>query len=146
MNMRLNTIKPAAGARQARKRLGRGQGSGLGKTSGKGHKGQHARTGGYRKVGFEGGQMPLQRRLPKIGFRSMQAHDRVEVRLHELAKVAGDVIDFDSLLAAHVIDGKASRVKLIATGELTRPVTVRGLAVTKGARAAIEAAGGRVEE
>lgn len=144
--MRLNTIKPAEGARKTSKRLGRGIGSGLGKTAGRGHKGQKARAGGFHKVGFEGGQMPLQRRLPKVGFRSQMAGDMAEVRLHELAKVEGDVADLLTLKAADIIGESIRRVKVIASGTLTRPVTVKGLGVTKGARAAIEAAGGKVEE
>jgi large subunit ribosomal protein L15 len=126
--------------------LGRGIGSGLGKTSGKGHKGQHARAGGYHKVGFEGGQMPLQRRVPKFGFRSPQLGEVAEVRLHELAKVDAEVIDLPALKAANIVPGKVRRVKVIASGTLDRPVALRGVAVTKGARAAIEAAGGRVED
>lgn len=144
--MRLNELKPAPGAKTPRKRLGRGIGSGLGKTSGKGHKGQHARTGGYRKVGFEGGQMPLQRRLPKVGFTSRTAGDHAEVRLSELAKVGSGTIDLAALKKANVISGRIERVKVIASGAVTAPVTLRGIAVTKGARAAIEAAGGKIEE
>ncbi|GAB4292424.1 MAG: 50S ribosomal protein L15 [Thiohalomonadaceae bacterium] len=144
--MRLNTLKPAEGAKKIGKRLGRGIGSGLGKTSGRGHKGQKARAGGFHKVGFEGGQMPLQRRLPKIGFRSQKAADTAEVRLHELAKVEGDVVDLLALKAANVIGQEIKRVKVIASGTVEKAVTVKGVAVTKGARAAIEAAGGKVEE
>ncbi len=144
--MRLNTLKPAPGSRPARKRVGRGPGSGLGKTCGRGQKGQKARSGGFHKVGFEGGQMPLQRRLPKVGFRSRKAREWDEIRLHELAKVEGDVVDLAALRKAGLISSVVKRVKIIASGELTRPVTVKGLAVTKGARAAIEAAGGRVED
>jgi large subunit ribosomal protein L15 len=144
--MRLNTLSPAEGSKQDTKRLGRGIGSGLGKTSGRGHKGQHARAGGFHKVGFEGGQMPLQRRLPKIGFSSRVGRYIAEVRLHELAKVEGDVADLVSLKAANVVGQEIKRVKVIASGELTKAVTVRGLGVTKGARAAIEAAGGKIEE
>jgi len=144
--MRLNTLKPGEGAKKAGKRLGRGIGSGLGKTSGRGHKGQHARAGGFHKVGFEGGQMPLQRRLPKIGFRSQISREVAEVRLHELAKVEGDVVDLLGLKAANVIGQEIKRVKVIASGEVTKAVTLKGLGVTKGARAAIEAAGGKVEE
>lgn len=145
-DMRLNTLKPAAGAKTARKRVGRGIGSGLGKTSGRGHKGQHARAGGYRKVGFEGGQMPLQRRLPKRGFRSPKAKDSAEVRLHELARVTTEVIDLAALKAANVVPAAAKRAKVILSGKLAGPVTLRGVGVTKGARAAIEAAGGRIDE
>ncbi len=144
--MRLNDLKPAAGAKTARKRLGRGIGSGLGKTSGKGHKGQHARAGGYHKVGFEGGQMPLQRRLPKVGFSSRSARRFSEVRLGELGKVKAEVIDIEALRKAGVISNAILRVKVIASGELGGPVSLRGIAVTKGARAAIEAAGGKIEE
>lgn len=144
--MRLNTLKPAAGAKKVGKRLGRGIGSGLGKTSGRGHKGQKARAGGFHKVGFEGGQMPLQRRLPKIGFRSQKAADSAEVRLNELAKVEGDVVDLLALKAANIVGQEIKRVKVIASGSVEKAVTVKGVAVTKGARAAIEAAGGKVEE
>jgi large subunit ribosomal protein L15 len=139
-------MKPAEGAKRARKRLGRGIGSGLGKTSGKGHKGQHARAGGYHKVGFEGGQMPLQRRVPKFGFRSLQMGNVAEVRLHELVKVSSGVIDLPALKAANIIPGRAQRAKVILSGMLDKPLVLRGIAVTKGARAAIEAAGGRVED
>jgi len=144
--MRLNTIKPAEGSKQSPKRVGRGIGSGLGKTGGRGHKGQHSRSGGFHKVGFEGGQMPLQRRLPKVGFTSRKAMVTAEVRLSELAKVEGDTIDLLSLKAANVIGQQIQRAKIIASGEVTKAVTVSGLGVTKGARAAIEAAGGKVEE
>jgi large subunit ribosomal protein L15 len=145
--MRLNELKPAPGSKTPRKRLGRGIGSGLGKTSGKGHKGQHARTGGYRKVGFEGGQMPLQRRLPKVGFTSRTARDCAEVRLSELAKLeAGTVVDLAVLKKANVISSRITRAKVIASGEIGTALTVRGVGVTKGARAAIEAAGGKIEE
>jgi large subunit ribosomal protein L15 len=144
--MRLNTLKPAAGSNANRKRVGRGIGSGLGKTAGRGHKGQKSRTGGYHKVGFEGGQMPLQRRLPKVGFRSRKARITGEVRLGELAKVNGDVIDMAALHDANVLPRSVIRAKIILSGELARPVTVRGLSVTKGARAAITAAGGQVED
>jgi large subunit ribosomal protein L15 len=144
--MRLNELKPDAGSKQAPKRVGRGIGSGLGKTGGRGHKGQKARAGGFHKVGFEGGQMPLQRRLPKVGFRSRTADDCEEIRLSELKAIAGDVVDFDALRAANLVKRSTKTAKIIASGELTRAVTVRGVAVTKGARAAIEAAGGKVEE
>lgn len=144
--MRLNDLKPAAGAKTSKKRLGRGIGSGLGKTSGRGHKGQHARAGGFHKVGFEGGQMPLQRRLPKVGFTSRRARDYAEIRLDELAKVKSDVIDLLALRQANLISGVIARAKVIASGEIAVPVTLRGIAVTKGARAAIEAAGGKIEE
>ena len=144
--MRLNTIKPAEGAKQSRKRVGRGIGSGLGKTCGRGHKGQSARAGGFHKVGFEGGQMPLQRRLPKIGFRSKIARVTAEVRLGELAKVEGEVIDLLALKASNIVPQQTQRAKVIASGELAGKVNLRGLAVTKGARAAIEAAGGKIED
>lgn len=145
--MHLNELKPAPGSKTPRKRLGRGIGSGLGKTSGKGHKGQHARTGGYRKVGFEGGQMPLQRRLPKVGFTSRTARDSAEVRLSELAKIeSGAVVDLAALKKANIISSRITRAKVIASGEIGTAVIVRGVGVTKGARAAIEAAGGKIEE
>lgn len=144
--MRLNDIKPGAGSKKSRKRVGRGIGSGLGKTAGLGHKGQKARAGGFHKVGFEGGQMPLQRRLPKVGFTSRTASRVAEVRLHELSKVAGDVADLETLKAANVVAHNVLRAKVIASGELGKALTVRGLGVTKGARAAIEAAGGRIED
>jgi len=144
--MRLNSIKPAAGSRSEGKRVGRGLGSGTGKTAGRGHKGQHSRSGGFHKVGFEGGQMPLQRRLPKFGFRSRSARFKAEVRLSELSKVEGDVIDLLALKKANVVGAQVLEAKIIRSGEVTRPVTVsRGVAVTKGARAAIEAAGGKIE-
>lgn len=143
--MRLNDIRPDAGSRQPKKRVGRGIGSGLGKTGGRGHKGQKARAGGFHKVGFEGGQMPLQRRLPKVGFRSRKGLVSDEIRLHELARVEGEVIDITSLRAANLIDRGTTRVKIIAAGTIERAVTVRGVGVTKGARAAIEAAGGTIE-
>ena len=144
--MRLNTLKPAEGAVQEGKRVGRGIGSGLGKTCGRGHKGQHSRSGGFHKVGFEGGQMPLQRRLPKFGFKARKNLFTEEVRLAELAKVEGDIADLLTLKAANMIGHNCKRVKVIASGTLDRAVTTRGLGVTKGARAAIEAAGGKVEE
>ncbi|HEY4732471.1 MAG TPA: 50S ribosomal protein L15 [Gammaproteobacteria bacterium] len=144
--MHLNTLKPANGAKKSHKRLGRGIGSGLGKTCGRGHKGQRARAGGYHKVGFEGGQMPIQRRLPKFGFTSKTAHANAEVRLHELAKVGGDVIDLAALKSANIVSRNILRAKVIASGQIQKPVTLRGIAVTKGARAAIEAAGGKIEE
>jgi large subunit ribosomal protein L15 len=144
--VRLNTLKPADGAKKARKRLGRGGGSGLGKTGGRGHKGQKSRAGGYHKVGFEGGQMPLQRRLPKFGFRSLAAGVVDEIRLNELNGLAAEVVDLDALKAAGLVRNDIERVKIILSGAVTRAVTVRGLGVTKGARAAIEAAGGRVED
>lgn len=144
--MRLNTIKPGDGAKKTHKRLGRGIGSGLGKTCGRGHKGQRARAGGYHKVGFEGGQMPIQRRLPKFGFTSKTAHENAEVRLHELAKAGSDVVDLAALKSANIISRGILRAKVIASGKIEKPITLRGIAVTKGARAAIEAAGGKIEE
>lgn len=144
--MRLNTIKPAEGSRRSSKRVGRGVGSGLGKTCGRGHKGQHSRAGGFHKVGFEGGQMPLQRRLPKRGFRSLTSKDTAEVRLHELAAVEGEVIDLEALKAANIVPAFAKRAKVILSGELNKPVALRGLTLTKGALSAVQAAGGRIEE
>jgi len=143
--MRLNTLKPAPGAKRHGKRVGRGASAGQGKTCGRGTKGQRARKGGYHKVGFEGGQMPIQRRLPKVGFRSDMARTRAEVRLGELAKVEGDVVDLDSLKKAGVVAATAERAKVVLSGEIKKPVTLRGVAATKGARAAIEAAGGKIE-
>lgn len=144
--MQLNDLKPAPGSRPARKRVGRGIGSGLGKTGGRGHKGQKSRSGGFHKLGFEGGQMPLQRRLPKVGFRSRGALERDEIRLSELGRVEGSEVTLDSLRAAGLVSGAVKRVKIIKSGDLSRAVTVRGLAVTSGAKAAIEAAGGSVED
>jgi len=144
--MRLNTLKPAEGSKRARKRVGRGIGSGFGKTAGRGHKGQKARSGGKVQIGFEGGQMPLQRRLPKVGFRSRKAKLTAEVRLDEIAKVEGDVVDMEALHAADILPRNKARAKIILSGEISRAVTVKGLRVTKGARAAIEAAGGKVED
>lgn len=143
--MRLNELKPDVGSKKAPKRVGRGIGSGLGKTCGRGHKGQKARAGGFHKVGFEGGQMPLQRRLPKVGFRSRSGLTRAEVRLGELARVEGDVVDLNALIQAGVVNRSTKTAKIIASGEVNRAVTIRGVGVTKGARAAIEAAGGSVE-
>ena len=143
--MRLNQIKPAAGAKHAKKRVGRGIGSGMGKTAGRGHKGQKARSGGFHKVGFEGGQMPLHRRLPKRGFVSLTRGDTVEVRLSSLDKLPVDDIDILVLKQAGVVPNAALSAKVILNGEIKRKVTLRGLLVTKGARAAIEKAGGSVE-
>ena len=144
--MRLNTLKPADGARKDRVRVGRGIGSGLGKTAGRGHKGQYARAGkGKVKAGFEGGQMPLQRRLPKVGFRSKKAHEIAEVLLYQLDSLKGDVVDFDILKAAGLVETRAERVKIVKKGEIKRAVKLKGIAVTAGAKAAIEAAGGSVE-
>jgi large subunit ribosomal protein L15 len=144
--MRLNQLKPAAGAKHAKKRLGRGIGSGTGKTAGRGHKGQKARAGGYHKVGFEGGQMPLQRRLPKRGFVSLSKKFDAEVRLSELARVQGETVDMLSLKQAGVIPANALSAKVILSGEIKRAVSLKGVPATRGARAAIEAAGGKVEE
>ena len=143
--MRLNQIKPAAGSKHAKKRVGRGIGSGMGKTAGRGHKGQKARSGGFHKVGFEGGQMPLHRRLPKRGFVSLTKGDTVEVRLSSLDKLPVDDIDILVLKQAGVVPNAALGAKVILNGEIKRKVTLRGLLVTKGARAAIEKAGGSVE-
>lgn len=144
--MKLNTLKPSAGSRKAPKRLGRGHSAGQGKTCGRGHKGQHARSGGYHKVGFEGGQMPIQRRLPKIGFVSHKIRERAEVRLHELDIPGVDVVDLDALKAAGRVATTVERAKVIASGVIGRAVQVRGLKVTPGARQAIEAAGGTITE
>ncbi|WFF40843.1 MULTISPECIES: 50S ribosomal protein L15 [Salinicola] len=144
--MKLNSLSPAPGSKHAEKRVGRGIGSGLGKTGGRGHKGLKSRSGGSVKPGFEGGQMPLQRRLPKFGFTSAKSLVSEEVRLGELAKVEGDVADLASLKKANVLKNATEHAKVILSGELTKAITVRGLKVTKGARAAIEAAGGKVED
>ena len=144
--MRLNTLKPGEGSKKTAKRVGRGIGSGLGKTCGRGHKGQKSRSGGFHKSGFEGGQMPLQRRLPKFGFRSKMAQATAEVRLNELGAVDGDVSDLAALKAANIVRQDVARARVFASGSIERAVTVRGLGVTKGARAAIEAAGGKVED
>ena len=143
--IRLNTIKPAAGSKRIALRVGRGKSAGQGKTCGRGHKGQRARAGGYHKVGFEGGQMPLQRRLPKIGFTSAKQAETAEVRLHELLVPKQPVVDLEVLKAAGVVPRTAERARVIASGKLASAVTVRGLYVTPGARSAIEAAGGSVE-
>ncbi|MFK8054372.1 MAG: 50S ribosomal protein L15 [Woeseiaceae bacterium] len=143
--MRLNTLKPAAGSKPSGKRLGRGHSAGQGKTSGRGVKGQHARSGGYHKVGFEGGQMPLQRRLPKVGFNSRKAHLSVELRLHELDLVKDDVVDLLTLKKANLVPATAQKVKVIDSGKVTKAVKLAGIAVTPGARKAIEAAGGTIE-
>ncbi len=143
--MRLNNLSPGKGAKKVAKRRGRGHAAGQGKTCGRGQKGQHARSGGYHKVGFEGGQMPLQRRLPKVGFNSRMARNTAELRLHELALPTDDVIDMDVLKKAHLVPAHVEKVKVIKSGEITKAVKTKGLAVTKGARAAIEAAGGSIE-
>ena len=145
MTMRLNDMKPAAGARKTRLRVGRGASAGQGKTCGRGVKGQRARKGGYHKVGFEGGQMPLQRRLPKVGFRSKLAPLVAEVRLNELARIEGGVVDLAALKRANLVPARSERARIMRSGEIKVAVTIRGVSVTKGARAAIEAAGGKVE-
>ncbi len=144
--MRLNTLKPAAGSNKAAKRVGRGIGSGLGKTCGRGHKGQKSRSGGFHKVGFEGGQMPLQRRLPKVGFTARKSRYADELRLHEIAAVDAYVIDLKALQDANLVSRSTRTVKVFASGSIDKAVTLKGIKVTKGARAAIEAAGGRIED
>jgi large subunit ribosomal protein L15 len=144
--MELNDIKPADGAKKNKRRLGRGIGSGLGKTAGRGHKGQKSRAGGFHKVGFEGGQMPMQRRLPKRGFVSLTKADTAHVRLNELASVGVDEIDLLVLKQAGVVKSSVKAAKVYLAGEIGKPITLRGVAVTKGARAAIEAAGGSIAE
>ena len=144
--MQLNTLKPNPGSKKPRLRVGRGASAGQGKTCGRGVKGQRARKGGYHKVGFEGGQMPLQRRLPKVGFRSKIKATRAEVRLSELAKVDAAVIDLEALKKAGVVPVFAEQAKVVLSGEVTKAVTLKGIGATKGARAAIEAAGGKFSE
>jgi large subunit ribosomal protein L15 len=144
--MKLNTLSPAAGAKHAAKRVGRGIGSGLGKTGGRGHKGQKSRSGGSIRPGFEGGQMPLKQRLPKFGFTSRKSLVSGEVRLNEIAKVDGDVVTIETLKQAGLLVNTVKFAKVVLSGEISRSVTVQGLGVTKGARAAIEAAGGKIEE
>ena len=144
--MRLNTLQPGDGSKRNRKRVGRGIGSGLGKTCGRGHKGQKSRSGGFHKIGFEGGQMPLQRRLPKVGFTSRKSRFIDELRLNELALVDADVIDLASLKAANLVSRDVLSVKVFASGSIDRAVTLKGIRVTRGARAAIEAAGGKIED
>lgn len=144
--MRLNSLKPAEGSKHSAKRLGRGIGSGLGKTSGKGHKGQKARSGGYHKVGFEGGQMPLQRRLPKRGFNSLNRSATARVRLSELNKVDAEVVDLAALKAAGIVPVQAQAAKVYLHGELAKALTVKGLSLSAGAAKAVAAAGGKVEE
>jgi len=146
MTMRLNDMGPAPGSKKLRLRVGRGASAGQGKTCGRGVKGQRARKGGYHKVGFEGGQMPIQRRLPKFGFRSKIAPTVAEVRLSELAKVKADVIDLEALKAANVVPAFAERARIVASGGISRKVTIKGVHLTKGAKAAVEAAGGKIEE
>jgi large subunit ribosomal protein L15 len=143
--MKLNDLSPAEGSHKTGKRVGRGIGSGLGKTGGRGHKGQKSRSGGFHKVGFEGGQMPLQRRLPKVGFNSRSARTSAEVRLHELNNLTADVIDVAALIAADIVPAATLKAKVIASGEVTKAVTLKGVAATPGARKAIEAAGGSIQ-
>lgn len=142
--MQLNNLRPAEGSRRSNKRVGRGIGSGWGKTCARGHKGQKSRSGGFHKVGFEGGQMPLQRRLPKVGFISRKAATRAEVRLHELERVSVDVIDLKALIDAGIVAADTEKVKVIASGEITKAVELRDISVTPGARKLIEAAGGKI--
>ncbi|MGH8141383.1 MAG: 50S ribosomal protein L15 [Steroidobacteraceae bacterium] len=144
--MRLNDLKPGPGSRKPRLRVGRGASAGQGKTCGRGVKGQRARKGGYHKVGFEGGQMPLQRRMPKVGFRSAMKASRAEVRLHELSGISDALIDLDALKRAGIVPAAAERAKVVLSGKLGRAVTLKGIAATRGARAAITAAGGKFEE
>ena len=144
--MRLNTLSPAPGSKSSAKRVGRGIGSGLGKTGGRGHKGLKARSGGSVAPGFEGGQQPLQRRLPKFGFSSRTARYVAEVRLNEIASIDADVVDLDALKNANLVRRDTKSAKVILSGEITKALTLQGLRVTKGARAAIEAAGGKVED
>ncbi len=142
--MHLNTLAPAAGSKKNAKRVGRGIGSGTGKTCGRGHKGQKSRSGGFTKVGFEGGQMPLQRRLPKVGFASRSAKLSAEVRLGELANIDAEVIDLEALIKADVVPTRTQKAKVIDSGEISKAVTLKGIKVTPGARKAIEAAGGKI--
>ena len=144
--MQLNNLSPAAGSKKSAKRVGRGIGSGWGKTCARGHKGQKSRSGGFHKVGFEGGQMPLQRRLPKVGFNSRMAKSRAEVRLNELANLGVDVIDLQALKAANIVPANTEKAKVIASGEIDKSVELKGIAVTPGARKAIEAAGGKIQD
>jgi len=144
--MNLNSIKPADGSKSSSKRVGRGIGSGLGKTCGRGHKGQKSRSGGFHKVGFEGGQMPLQRRLPKVGFSSRVARVSAEIRLSELARLGDEEVTLEVLKKANLVNKSATRAKVFLSGEIDRVVVLKGVSATKGARAAIEAAGGKVEE
>ena len=143
--MNLNTLKPADGSRPNRKRLGRGIGSGSGKTGGRGHKGQKSRSGGYHKVGFEGGQMPLQRRLPKVGFRSRKSCSTAELRLHELELISEEVVDIDALIDAKLVPAATKKVKVILSGKIEKAVKTKGLTFTTGAKKVFEAAGGAIE-
>ena len=145
-SMHLNTLQPAPGSKKNAKRVGRGIGCGLGKTCGRGHKGQKSRSGGFTKVGFEGGQMPLQRRLPKVGFASRSSQLSAEVRLDELNKIDADIIDLDALIKANIVPARTQKAKVIASGEITKAVQLKGIKVTPGARKAIETAGGKIED
>jgi len=145
-NMQLNTLQPAAGSKKNSKRVGRGIGSGTGKTCGRGHKGQKSRSGGFTKVGFEGGQMPLQRRLPKLGFASRSTKSSAEVRLYELTEIDADIIDLDALIKADIVPANTLKAKVIASGVIAKAVQLKGIKVTPGARKAIEAAGGKIED
>lgn len=144
--MKLNSLQPAVGSRPARKRVGRGIGSGFGKTAGRGHKGQKSRSGGFHKVGFEGGQMPLQRRLPKVGFTARKSLTSAQVRTSELDAVKADIIDIAALVEANIVPLNAKRVKVFLSGDVHKPVKLKGVSVSKGARSAIEAAQGSIEE
>ncbi len=144
--MQLNTLQPAPGSKKNAKRVGRGIGCGQGKTCGRGHKGQKSRSGGFSKVGFEGGQMPLQRRLPKVGFASRSVKLSAEVRLYELTKIDADVIDLDALIKADIVPAMTKKAKVIDSGEISKAVNLKGIKVTPGARKAIEAAGGKIED
>jgi large subunit ribosomal protein L15 len=144
--MQLNNLHPAEGSKKSSKRVGRGIGSGWGKTCARGHKGQKSRSGGFHKVGFEGGQMPLQRRLPKVGFASRVSSTRAEVRLNELEKAGADVIDLQALVKANIVPANTEKAKVIASGEINKSVQLKGISVTPGARKAIEAAGGKIED
>ena len=144
--MQLNTLQPASGSKKNAKRVGRGIGSGTGKTCGRGHKGQKSRSGGFTKVGFEGGQMPLQRRLPKVGFASRSTKLSAEVRLYELTKIDADVIDIAALVKANIVPATTQKAKVIDSGEISKAVNLKGIKVTPGARKAIEAAGGKIED
>ena len=144
--MRLNDLKKDTGSASLRKRVGRGMGSGNGKTAGRGHKGQKSRSGGYHKVGFEGGQMPLQRRLPKVGFSSRLSRITAEIRLNELENLDLDTVDLNALRQANIVSKSIKRAKVIASGKIKRAITLKGLRVTKGARIAIESAGGKIED
>jgi large subunit ribosomal protein L15 len=144
--MKLNTMKPAPGAKSPKRRVGRGMGSGLGKTAGRGHKGQKSRSGGFHKVGFEGGQMPLQRRLPKRGFVSLTKGDTAQVMLYALEKLGADKVDLLTLKQAGLVPSRALHAKIVLSGSISKAITLHGLSATKGARAAIEAAGGKIAE